>query len=176
MAEKAPEQEPSIEEILASIRQIISDDDEKPAAAAAPAPPPPPAPEKEDVLDLTRDMQAMQRAPEPEPEEEEFVIDMMDPEPAPAPVYAPRPAMEPEASDILSERTRKSAVASMARLAGNMPINRPSAGVAAVTLEDIVREMLNPMLRDWMDGNLNPMVERLVQRELEKLARKAMDE
>jgi uncharacterized protein len=36
--------------------------------------------------------------------------------------------------------------------------------------------MLHPMLRDWMNTNLPPMVERMVQKELEKLARRAMDE
>lgn len=186
MADKASEQEPSIEEILASIRQIITDDDDKPAA-----PPVPPAPEKpapapanaqsavDDVFNLTPDMQAMApaKASEPvfEPEPEEPIIDMMEPEPPKpaAPVFS---APEPDTADILSERTRQSTIASMARLAGNMPINRPKPGMAAVTLEDIVREMLHPMLRDWMDGNLTPMVERLVQKELEKIARKAMDE
>jgi cell pole-organizing protein PopZ len=185
MADKASEQEPSIEEILASIRQIITDDDDKPAAPA-PAPvaeKPAPAPEPvnaqsaiDDVFNLTPDMQTMTPAKAPEPAfepEPEPIIDMMEPEP-PKPVFNAAP--EPDMSDILSERTRQSTIASMARLAGNMPINRPKPGMAAVTLEDIVREMLHPMLRDWMDGNLTPMVERLVQKELEKLARKAMDE
>ncbi len=184
MADKTSEQEPSIEEILASIRQIITDDDEQPPAASKPsAPPPPPEPEPEplpadDVFDLTADMQAMTPAPAPSKPafvpEPEPIIDLMEEAPAPAP--RPRAEPEPDMSDILSDRTRQATLASMARLAGNMPINRPKMGVAAVTLEDIVREMLHPMLRDWMDGNLSPMVERLVQKELEKLARKALDE
>ena len=41
----------------------------------------------------------------------------------------------------------------------------------AITLEDIVREMLKPMLRVWLDDNLPPMVERLVRAEIERVAR-----
>lgn len=168
MADKTPDQEPSIEEILASIRQIISDDDEKPAAAAAPTPAPEPEPEPEpapadDVLELTSPLD------EPE-EEEEIEVDFMDNDPPPP----PRPAAEDDV-DILSNATRAATMASLAKLTGQMPISR-TRGYEGTTLEDIVRELLHPMLRDWMDSNLPKMVERLVQKELEKLARRAMDE
>lgn len=78
MADKKPDQEPSIEEILASIRQIISDDEEggaSPVQSSAPPPPPPdppprpapppppPPPPPDDVIDLTDKVD-----PEPEPE------------------------------------------------------------------------------------------------------------
>ncbi len=84
-ADKQPDQEPSIEEILASIRQIISDDDDKEGAAEEPvvmAPPPhPPAPtpppkakepepvfeepeeKEEDVLELTEQMAIADQRP-----------------------------------------------------------------------------------------------------------------
>lgn len=213
MADKTPDQEPSIEEILASIRQIISDDDDKDAGAAPAAPAkkesakssakakPKPEPEPEpvpqepeedegdaDVLELT-EADAISVPDEPEPEEldeteEEYIeVDLQDVEEETAPVEEEIPVMptppvsQNEAEDsILSPETRKAAVFSMAKLAGNMPINRPSHAAASVTLEDIVREILNPMLRDWMDQNLPPMVERIVQKELEKLARQVMDE
>src|SRR3954469_22454308 len=100
MSDTKSQQEPSMEEILASIRRIISEDTEpaepskpEPAPAPAPvsafAPPPPSAPEPmdEDVLELTQMVQddgsvvdvdeddpwsrAMDPEPEPEPEEEE---------------------------------------------------------------------------------------------------------
>ena len=41
----------------------------------------------------------------------------------------------------------------------------------ARTLEDLVREMLRPMLRTWLDTNLPPLVERLVREEIERVAR-----
>jgi cell pole-organizing protein PopZ len=39
------------------------------------------------------------------------------------------------------------------------------------TLEDIVREMLKPMLKSWLDDNLPPLVERLVAAEIQRVAR-----
>ena len=41
----------------------------------------------------------------------------------------------------------------------------------ARTLEDLVREMLRPMLKSWLDDNLPGMVERLVRAEIERVAR-----
>ena len=71
MPEKPSEQEPSIEEILASIRQIIADDDEEPAKAAAPEPAPAQraAPVRSDILDLTEVIRD---------EPEEMVIDLQE--------------------------------------------------------------------------------------------------
>jgi cell pole-organizing protein PopZ len=37
---------------------------------------------------------------------------------------------------------------------------------AQLTLEDMARELLSPMMRDWLDKNAMPIVERLVQVEL----------
>ena len=64
---------------------------------------------------------------------------------------------------------------SLAKLTKKMPINN-SRSYDGVTLEDIVRELLHPMLREWMDDNLPPMVERIVQKEIEKMARRAMED
>jgi cell pole-organizing protein PopZ len=41
----------------------------------------------------------------------------------------------------------------------------------ARTLEDLVREMLRPMLKSWLDDNLPGLVERLVKAEIERVAR-----
>lgn len=41
----------------------------------------------------------------------------------------------------------------------------------ARTLEDLVREMLRPMLKTWLDDNLPGLVERLVRSEIERVAR-----
>lgn len=199
MSEKTSEQEPSIEEILASIRQIISDDDEEetPAPAKKPVVKAPEKPREKpvEVLELTEedliepedeedepapfDLEMRDRAyqeesieepEEEEPEEEYF-------EPAPPPVERPRKPVDRATvpSDILSSATQSAALGSLAKLATKMPINS-SRAYDGITLEDIVREMLHPMLREWMDDNLAPMVERTVQKELEKLARRAMDD
>jgi cell pole-organizing protein PopZ len=41
----------------------------------------------------------------------------------------------------------------------------------AMTLEDVVKDMLRPLLKDWLDDNLPPLVERLVRAEIERVAR-----
>ncbi len=40
------------------------------------------------------------------------------------------------------------------------------------TIEDMVKEILRPMLKDWLDRNLPPMVERIVEREIVRLTRR----
>ncbi len=190
MADKTPEQEPSIEEILASIRQIISDDDEKdpsedaePVEAQAVKEEPAVEPEQEvessmpeeepldddedDVLELT----------DPIEDETDFEIDLQEHEQAPATeeVEMEATAMpDNNNSDILTEAAKAATISSMAKLAGNMPITRHRE-YGNITLEDLVREMLQPMLKDWLSESLPPMVERMVQKELEKLARQAQD-
>ena len=189
MSDNSSEQEPSIEEILASIRQIISDDDEEVVENAEEEVLESPVREgHDDVLELTED-DLVEDEPEEEPEpafEPEPEIEMRDiepeEEPEPEPVFEPEP--EPEyspstreaiPSDILSSSAQSAAMGSMAKLVNKMPINS-SRSYDGVTLEDIVREMLHPMLREWMDDNLPPMVERIVQKEIEKMARRAFDD
>lgn len=202
-AEKTPEQEPSIEEILASIRQIISDDEDKDSGQEPVAPEPVFEPVVAEAA-LAPEEPAFE--PEAigwdEPEEEEDILELTDPitddsieeilappievdlqEQALPPEPAPLPATPVEeiavsnpdpAEGILTEVARNATISSMARLAGNMPVTKHRE-YGNITLEDLVREMLHPMLKDWLSENLPPMVERMVQKELEKLARQAQD-
>ena len=48
----------------------------------------------------------------------------------------------------------------------------PAMGSGGRNLEDIVKEMLRPMLKDWLDKNLPPLVERYVEREIVRLTRR----
>jgi len=48
-------------------------------------------------------------------------------------------------------------------------------GNGARTLEEMVLELMRPMLKSWLDQNLPPIVERLVQKEVERIARRAAD-
>lgn len=171
MSDNSSEEEPSIEEILASIRQIISDDDEeetKDDALESPV-----REGTDDVLELTEEDLAEveeEAAPEIEmvdPVEEEPEIEEEEEAMAPPPKSIP--------SDIMSSGTQAAMMDSISKLSSKMPINSPRS-YDGVTLEDIVREMLHPMLREWMDDNLPKMVERIVQKELEKLARRAFDD
>ncbi len=174
MADVKTEQEPSIEEILESIRQIISDDGDqppaappepvKPAVAAAPPPPPPPRPQPapQNILDLTDKV------------EDRFEIDMQD-----APVD--RPAFDrPYDSDLdlglMSNPTADAAASAMAKLlAGNVALERDMPGrVGHVTLEDMTRELMRPMIKTWLDQNLPRVIEKMVAKEIEKISRLAL--
>lgn len=173
MPDKPSEQEPSIEEILASIRQIIADDDEEPANPAAVEEPvvAEPEPIKDDVLELTeviRDNPEDNIVVDLREQEEEF-----SPPPPPAPVREPEPVMPPQADmaddSILTDQAANAALQGFARLASRTPVERTSH-LAGITLEDIVRDLMRPMLRDWLDQNLPPLIERLVAKELQRLA------
>lgn len=48
----------------------------------------------------------------------------------------------------------------------------PALGNGGKTIEDLVKEMLQPMLKEWLDKNLPPMVERYVEREISRLTRR----
>jgi uncharacterized protein len=187
---KTPQQEPSMEEILASIRRIISEDGEAgkeppaaPAAAAAPAAPAPaPAPEKpaekpQDVLELT-EMVADDgkvtnlNAPPPPPPPP--------PAPPPAPVELPQAAAAPAGEDLISETTASAAAGSLASLQAMAkqpesdappPPRSLALGDGSLTIEDIVREELRPILKSWLEENLPGMVERLVQKEIKRITR-----
>ncbi|CAM5767537.1 PopZ family protein [Bosea minatitlanensis] len=192
MNAQAKPNEPSMEEILASIRRIISDDEAKPAGAApAPAAPEPePAVIDDDVLDLGTEA-AFVAAPPAEPEtaaaadqpEVEADLDFRETEafgpPAPAaeaapaeaaPIAAaaPRPEPAPQAVDmasLLSDQASSAVTSAFGQLANTVLSNN------ARTLEDLVKDMLKPMLKTWLDDNLPSMVERLVRAEIERVAR-----
>jgi cell pole-organizing protein PopZ len=222
MSQTAKAQEPSMEEILASIRRIIVDDDAtkttkapeplapKPAAppspppvAARPAPPPPPAAtanRQSDIdamlADLDKPKPALRaepaKPPSPPPSPSNDVLDLTEamaspsPSPGPAPtfrtidgVFADRPMDAPRAEEprrppvqmpmpdpgLLSNATAAAVDSAFNTLAATV------LGQNARTLEDLVKEMLRPMLKSWLDDNLPGLVERIVRAEIERVSR-----
>lgn len=138
--------EPSMEEILASIKRIIADDE--PGAFARGRP--------------------LRAVPEVEPEAEhagaeqpyEDVLELHEPiAEEPAPALAP---VDPILSDRVAEASREKLEA-LSRL-----IVKPQVA-GSDTLEGLVREMLKPMLRDWLDQNLPQLVEQIVAREIARI-------
>ncbi len=204
------EQEPSIEEILASIRQIISDDDDAPPAAKPAATQDEDLDSDDDVVELINRVDNTPPAAEPEPEEEIIQVDMKEPdsepeekvsfdsfmeaadesepEPEPEPVFSPPPpppprlqpqprpepsfAVDVDDDSLLTERAETAALNAFTKLAAKTAIDR----ISGVTIEDIVRDEIRPMLREWLDRNLPDMVERLVREELDRVARRAVGE
>lgn len=179
---KKSEQEPSIEEILESIRQIISDDGETAPQGNATAD------DDENVLDLTEqldgpplaiDMVEPPAAPQPEPQPEPPAPEPQAAAPAPAPIPEQPPAMDvpmtDNANSLMSDQTASAATETLAKLmAGNVSIEKDTVGTPGkVTLEEITTELLRPLLKSWLDQNLPGIIEKLVQREIEKLSRRA---
>jgi cell pole-organizing protein PopZ len=236
MTQSAKVQEPSMEEILASIRRIIADDEAKPAAAekappaspaaapakpekAAPAPvvappkvaapvapPPPPAPvpappsasnsqddidallngldevttpeeirpaaPEVDVLELTDEMALPDPPPQVafktvEPPDDLEFTEASAKAPPRVPAYEPPPHVEsPVTSQPMLSRSTVSAVESAFNSLANTVLSNN-----ARTLEDLVKEMLRPMLKSWLDDNLPGLVERIVKAEIERVSR-----
>jgi uncharacterized protein len=255
MTQPAKVQEPSMEEILASIRRIIADDEakpptaEKPSSPAAPAKPeksgaaapvamapvmnnippstipaaqaavakaapppvkpapPPAAPaaaapaasNSQDDIDAMlagldeATSEAEIRPPQPDGEVFELTDEMALPEPPPSsfhkvepeddleftetaaartvhrpPAYEPPPfesAAAPPPQQILSRSTVSAVESAFNSLANTVLSNN------ARTLEDLVKEMLRPMLKSWLDDNLPGLVERIVKAEIERVSR-----
>ena len=160
-------QEPTMEEILASIRQIISDNEhedgesEEVAEARAGVADEVPEENEEDILELT-----------------EIVDDLagsLDSESEPEPDSAAA-ALSPKTDfqTLLSDHTAEMATDKLSGLTGAVAAARGlSLGYAQQTLEDLVKDLLRPMLKEWLDDNLPPLVERLVEKEIAKLVGRA---
>jgi uncharacterized protein len=244
MTQSAKVQEPSMEEILASIRRIIADDEAKPAASdkpSSPAPAPVPAkPEKAAAAPVPKAPEAVApkaapAAPKPAP---------MAPTPAPAPRATPAPAesnsqddidallngldeattpeeiRSPLAEDVLEltdemvlpspppppfqkveptddleftetkaavprqpafEQAMSESAAASQRILSRSTVSAVESAFNSLaltvlsnnarTLEDLVKEMLRPMLKSWLDDNLPGLVERIVKTEIERVSR-----
>ena len=175
--------EPSMEEILSSIKRIIAEEESGPTRGrrmgrVVQAP----VEEEEDedeVLELSEPVEAVAPQPEPQPEPQPAVQPERRPEPvavAPEPVRAeskpvsqpvtppPAPAAVPEA--IVSSQTVAASRGALDQLARLMV--KPEPGSDG-TLEGLVREMLKPVLREWLDANLPGMVEAMVQSEIKRI-------
>jgi len=177
-AEAADGEEPTMEDILASIRRILSEEEEEEAAAATDA-------GGGMDMDLTAD---------PEPEPEPAPEPAPEPEPVPEPEAAPPPPPPPPApmpapladvlqltpemitSEVMSKPTFSAGTDVPADLARAILDRRDVAIDEAgrnLTLEGMVREMLKPLLREWLDRNLPYRIERLVKKEIDTMINRA---
>lgn len=173
-----------MEEILASIRRIISEDlaTVEPAMSAGDEVEPPEAVEAgdDDVLVLRErappeavDPVAGEPTPAPPP-----------PEPAPAtlavsPVVAPAPPAPVMAASpsrgLVDPQVARSAAASLERLyfvvENSPPPPQVAVSASGPTLEDLTRELLRPIIKAWLDEHLEPIVRARVDAEIERIAR-----
>lgn len=209
--QQTTEEEPSIEEILDSIRQIISDDeDEESAETSAPEPAAEePAAEEpstegqDDILELTEKIEeptdtevnneealeqkvdlesnpSIEEQPEPEEsqvseEPESIEIDMAEIEDDTdfeEITSEPKVSEDSQTTDsILTDKARSAALEGFTELAKKTAVEHKG-----ITLEDIVRSELNPLLRVWLDKHLPPIIDKLVQQELSRISKQATDQ
>jgi cell pole-organizing protein PopZ len=180
-------QEPTMEEILASIRRIISEDDTpaEEGATAAPAAEaaaePEPASAAPAAAEPEPDPEPVAAAPEPEPEAPPEPVAVAAPEEddddleltqkvethGDLDILAPTDSEPPPpAASLVSDSVAAVAAASFDKLSATIAM--PAHGR---TLEDVVRELLRPMLQQWLDDNLPGIVQEAVQAEVERISR-----
>ncbi|SHG03472.1 hypothetical protein SAMN02745157_3418 [Kaistia soli DSM 19436] len=217
MAKVSQAQEPSMEEILASIRRIISDDGEDAPTAATGA-----SSISTEAIDAlfgarttgeeVQPVPSFLRQDAPTPIAAEPVR-KAEPRPAPEPRLQaePRPRAEQPRVEPVFQRPPLFTPATTAKpepapLRPTPEVKRPAAAALPVeevntgrqllspaadaavtasfgdlattllsgnarTIEDLVKDMLRPMLKAWLDTNLPPLVERLVRDEIERVSR-----
>lgn len=158
-----------MEEILASIRRIIAEDGEQPASAPAHEPPPAGAAKPDEILELTEVV-------EEEHTEKPMVAASLDPESHPETPMQSAPVVEPPSEGLVSSAAAAASLAALSHLKqiGERSEKRMSdipVGEGQRTIESMVREMLLPLLKEWLDSNLPHIVERIVQEEVERLVR-----
>jgi uncharacterized protein len=149
-----------IDAMLAGLDEATSEAEIRPAA-----------PEVE-VFELTDEM-AVPEAPQPAFHKVDPQDDLEFTETAAARAVHRRPAFEPPpfessappAQQILSRSTVSAVESAFNSLANTVLSNN------ARTLEDLVKEMLRPMLKSWLDDNLPGLVERIVKAEIERVSR-----
>ena len=158
--------DPSMEDILASIRRILSEDETQPAEARPGAPPDHAQPADEGVLVLDPAMIVDEPTPPvAEPPQQ-------DP-PSSTPETQSEPG--PAASSLVAPAAAAAAVASMGNLLRTLAAERSlQVRSGGPTIEDMVREELRPLLKEWLDTNLPTLVERLVRAEIERVVGRAV--
>lgn len=141
--------EPSMEEILSSIKRIISEEPAAPRPRRAPAPPVDADAEGGEVLELTDPLGEPAR-------------------PLSLAPLAPPPPAAPTREELISSTTAEASRAALAAL--SRMVVKPEEPQADNTLEGLVREMLRPMLKDWLDAHLPDLVNRAVEREVARIS------
>jgi len=175
--------EPSMEDVLASIRRIISEDHEPAFGELEPSP-------LKTVLDIAERHLTSGFYPEVQPNAVEEESPPSPEDPFREEHHTARSAEEDEPagrahSSMETQRARAFAQpcerspgeALMSRVAEGAvseafgQLRAARAASQSPTIEDLMKEMLRPMLKAWLDDNLPALVERLVRAEIERVTR-----
>jgi uncharacterized protein len=209
MSKTARVPEPSMEEILASIRRIIADDSGTAGQSGANTAPAATdnssqmagsemaqgtadafvssdeSSAESEVLELSRPVEpgaspaftpirgpdVVFRAEDPPSRAAARPAAATAPTPQPVPRAAPAPAPAPPAARAPAEDRLLSPNSTAAVSAAFNSLAATVLSENARTLEDLVKDMMRPMLKDWLDENLPGLVERIVRAEIERVAR-----
>lgn len=150
------EGEPSVEEILESIKKVIARDNRETAVAER---------QRRESVGL-RERFIDVPVDEDEGDTDRGVLELRDAEIFDEP--EPEPPVAPQPSALLSAETERSMRESFAELAV-MSETGPARPCGGTSIEGMVREMLKPMLAQWLDQNMPAIVERLVKAEIARL-------
>ena len=165
--------DPSMDDILASIRKILNDDEQGTVAMA-------PRAEATETIELTPDMMIAPpetvAAPAPQPAVMAPTNIMpprapATPPPPPAPEPAPMSLEQPlPPAGLIDPTAAAAAVAALGQLTRAVAQER-SASITrnGPSIEDVVREELRPLLKAWLDEHLPTTVERMVRAEIERV-------
>jgi len=192
MTEKPPA-EPSMDEILASIRQIISSDSKEDTNSFFP-----PHEETEDILDLTDILpEDLEPAQVHTLSPETHVNGFEDWSPSintsnvyekkgrnlegmpQASVHEPAPTMDLPHDSLLSQETLTEASQAF-HLLNKVAFEKPRSSESPIqgeiggqTLDNLIREMLKPLLKEWLDTHLPSVVREVVSQQVEKIVRQS---
>jgi hypothetical protein len=187
--------DPSMEDILASIRRILNEEeppsapgarDDSPAGGDTRA-------DDDDVLVLDPSMMVSAASPahdgsepeanaqpeiaQPAPHAEPAVLNPVLPNPevmTSSPQAAPS-ELPPPTSELVAPEAAAAAAFSVGSLVRTLAAGRATqVYTGGPTLEDMVRAELRPLLKEWLDANLPPLVERLVRTEIERVVGRAV--
>jgi hypothetical protein len=178
--------ETSMDDILENIRRVISEEDEEVAGESTTKSKTESTAEKpEEGLEMSAaietdepnsesDLSELEQNPVPE----KIDISNMPPsEPPPSSeddVLELTEAMIAPADELMSGRTTQTSSDVLGELARAIMDRREMGlGDKDVTLEGMVREMMRPLLREWLDRNLPYLIERLVKKEIDKMVNRA---
>jgi hypothetical protein len=181
MTQPAKSQEPSMEEILSSIRRIIADDDagkRGPDAPKTAAAAPKPAPSEASATTMPSPVDFVPSSSRNGTGgQSSDILELTDSMTSPTPRTAPdmgfgdgpeRPSSQngrDMQSQLLSRSTSAAVDSAFSALA------QSALSHNSRSLEDLVRELLRPLLKAWLDENLPGMVERMVRSEIERVSR-----
>tara|TARA_Y100001968_G_C19435146_1_gene759216 strand:+ start:658 stop:1257 length:600 start_codon:yes stop_codon:yes gene_type:complete len=194
MSDQRAEKEPSMEEILASIRQIISEDGQKVVAPptdnmnlmAGSKPNSLDALEQEtrvfeDVLELTDEVkddgtvvnlktgENLGDKGLEEGEDKDEVIKEQTGTQSTEPLESK--AVRVFTNRLVSDLGKRESLSNNSGfdVTARSKSKNPNLGIEAKTVEDLVKEVLRPIIKEWLDANLDSLVERLLKTEIKRL-------